>query len=524
MSSDTTAKRYNSILEIIDKRLVPDESAKKARGEVFTPLSLVREMLFGLRKSALGKDNTEIWGIDKNGNFFDDDESDRVGGIPLEVWRNPETKWLDPANGIGNFPVVAFYMLDYQLGKHGPKEFKGDNNKDKRRKHIVKNMLYMIEYNKGNVNTSRKIFAKIVPGVEANICCADTLKLTDEKLKSVFGVNRFDVIMGNPPFNPGPLWQKFVDWSLAKSIILLFLVPSNFTSNITGLKVIDKIKDTLFLIKFLERKDFNNQINIDTLYFYTNKEYNKGKVLINYLVEVDKNDPFVNYNNTIEGTIFNKLKNFKEHLNLLKGKNDTLNYENPKETDNIKFKKDSTHTHKLLSRLGGGEIEYYWVRKFVEEDTKEPKIVFPRGTASYNTLSNLLKLNKDIVYSTVVEGDTILSNGIMYLPIKTISEFENYRFYILRSKIIRLVFIRVNHLSELTKTIFNYIPRISPKDMKSDVLIYKAIGLTEKEINYIDNFFVKNNVTKPEQKTAKASKPKKGGTHRFNTTRKNRLS
>ena len=144
-----TTKRYNSILEIIDKRLIPDEGAKKARGEVFTPLNLVREMLFGLRKSALEKGETVIWGINDEGNFFDDKESDRVGGIPLDVWRDPNTKWLDPANGIGNFPVVAFYMLDYQLGNHGTAEFKGDKNKEKCRKHIVKNMLYMIELNKG---------------------------------------------------------------------------------------------------------------------------------------------------------------------------------------------------------------------------------------------------------------------------------------------------------------------------------------------------------------------------------------
>jgi hypothetical protein len=194
-------KRYNNVLDIIDKRLIPNEAAKKARGEVFTPLALVREMLFGLSKSALAAGKIEIWGIDATGRCIGGDEADRVGGIPLEVWRDPTTKWLDPANGIGNFPVVTFYMLDYQLGEHGPAELRGDSNKKKRRGHIVKNMLYMIELNKGNVNTSRKIFEQIVPGVTANICCADTLSMTDEKLLDVFGINRFDVVMGNPPFN-----------------------------------------------------------------------------------------------------------------------------------------------------------------------------------------------------------------------------------------------------------------------------------------------------------------------------------
>lgn len=133
----------------------------------------------------------------KNGKFFDDDEDDRVGGIPLEVWRNPDTRWLDPANGIGNFPYVAFHMLDYQLGNHGPLNMK---DKTVRRKHIVEKMLYMIELDKGNVNTSFKIFEHLVPGSKPNICCADTLKLKDADLQRNFGVSTFHVVMGNPPF------------------------------------------------------------------------------------------------------------------------------------------------------------------------------------------------------------------------------------------------------------------------------------------------------------------------------------
>lgn len=201
MAEVDSGKRYNRVLEIIEKRLIPDEEAKKARGEVFTPLKLVREMLFGLRKSAIEQGRTEIWGLNADGDFFDDDESDRVGGIPLPIFRDAESKWLDPANGIGNFPVVAFYMLDYQLNKHGINPlFKGDENTKKRREHIVKNMLYMIELNKGNVNASIKIFHLIAPDVKPNVCCANTLEMTDDKLKGAFGVNRFHVVMGNPPF------------------------------------------------------------------------------------------------------------------------------------------------------------------------------------------------------------------------------------------------------------------------------------------------------------------------------------
>ena len=212
--------KNRNVLEIIESRLIPDEGAKKARGEVFTPIPLVSEMLLGLRRSVLKrlkgrlpdmlKNPSEyydlIWGVDRDGKTIEDDPKDKVGGIPLDKFRDPDTKWLDPANGIGNFPVVAFSMLDYQLSKHGKKpEFRGDSDiaTAKRRKHIIENMIYMIEINKGNTNTARNIFNLIFPGATPNIICANTLTLSENDLRLVKFPTQFDVIMGNPPYNTG---------------------------------------------------------------------------------------------------------------------------------------------------------------------------------------------------------------------------------------------------------------------------------------------------------------------------------
>lgn len=199
-------KRHTKILEIIKKRLIPDEIAKKDRGEVFTPLNLVREMLYGKKKdkprcSDIHSDSFYecIFGMNANGEYIDMPDNQRLGGIPLGVWRDPKNKWLDPANGIGNFPVIAFYMLDYQLGKHVD-GFKGPANRLKRHKHIIEKMLYMMEINKSNCNTTRKIFKLICSAAEPNICCSDSLKVTDEQLDRKFGTHTFDVVMGNPPF------------------------------------------------------------------------------------------------------------------------------------------------------------------------------------------------------------------------------------------------------------------------------------------------------------------------------------
>jgi hypothetical protein len=281
-----TAKRYNSILKIIDDRLVPDEGAKKARGEVFTPLNLVREMLFGIRKGSKKTDETEIWGINKDGNFFDEDEDNRVGGIPLPIWRDPKTKWLDPANGIGNFPVVAFYILDYQLGEHGPKEFRGGDNKIKRRRHIVKNMLYMIELNKGNVNTSRKIFEKIVPGVSPNILCANTLEMTDERLKKEFGINKFHVVMGNPPYQPNQLWEKFIIKGISyleEDGFIGFVVPTSWTSPTSDSwkKLRELDIQVINNASYLEKQYFP-KVSSTFSYFIVNNNKPRGKTIVIY--------------------------------------------------------------------------------------------------------------------------------------------------------------------------------------------------------------------------------------------------
>jgi hypothetical protein len=236
--------KNSNVLEIIESRLIPDEGAKKARGEVFTPIPLISEMLFGLRRSVLKRMNGTlpdidmlknpsdyyelIWGLDRDGKIKEDEPKDRVGGIPLDKFKDPNTKWLDPANGIGNFPVVAFSMLDYQLMKHSEK-FGGDSEiaTAKRRKHIIENMLYMIEINKGNTNTARNIFNLILPGAKPNIICANTLTLSEENLRLLNFPTQFDVIMGNPPYNSGGVKSSGIGDSTYESIWPYFVRGSD---------------------------------------------------------------------------------------------------------------------------------------------------------------------------------------------------------------------------------------------------------------------------------------------------------
>ncbi len=218
---------HTNVLHKIEERLVPNTKAKEARGEVFTPLTLVYEMILGVRKSDL-----TIWGMKEDHSFFYDNPDDRIGGVPLAILRHPESTFLDPACGIGNFPIAVFSILDFTLSKKIP-------NESKRHKHIVEKMLFMLELSQKNVTTAKKLFDKLVPGATPNLLCVDSLTMTDEKLKDEFKVNRFTIVMGNPPFNEGgtktegekAVYKKFISYGfdlLEKNGCLVYVHPPNF--------------------------------------------------------------------------------------------------------------------------------------------------------------------------------------------------------------------------------------------------------------------------------------------------------
>mgnify|MGYP003144876959 CR=1 FL=1 len=172
MTTEDIHKKINEYLPVREEK-------KNKNGEVFTPVKLIEEML------------------DK---------------LPVDVWKNPELKWLDPANGIGNFPMIIYKKLLQNL----PDKFVSCyTNENEKKKHIIENMLYMTELDPVNVKISRSIF-----GSNANIACGDFLK--EEWKRDFNGIDKFDIIVGNPPFQieqegkrkggygGRTLWDKFI--------------------------------------------------------------------------------------------------------------------------------------------------------------------------------------------------------------------------------------------------------------------------------------------------------------------------
>ena len=156
---------------------VGKEEVKKF-GEVMTPIELVEEML---------------------------------DTLPPRVWTNPDLKWLDPCNGVGIFPAVIVERLMKGLTKAIP-------DQKERYQHIVENMIHVCELQHKNLFLHMCAFdPKDLYAM--NVYCGSYLdEGFDTHAMEVWGVEKFDIIVMNPPYQEHkegnkkskPLWNLFV--------------------------------------------------------------------------------------------------------------------------------------------------------------------------------------------------------------------------------------------------------------------------------------------------------------------------
>lgn len=188
------------------------ENKVKKYGEVFTPLLLVNSLL-----------NT----------------------LPIHVWSNPNLKWLDPANGRGVFPYMIVKRLMDGLIEWEPDE-------GLRYKHIIENMIYVCELQPANMLHYESAFN---PNNEYKMNTHLGSFLDD-----VFPDIRFDIIVGNPPYQSdkkggqNKIYNQFCKKSLdilSDDGLLLFITPTSVLNKgkrfclncIQGLRYVKFISD-----------------------------------------------------------------------------------------------------------------------------------------------------------------------------------------------------------------------------------------------------------------------------------------
>ena len=209
MSLQSLVDSPKELLGLIQECLKPKEIDKKKFGEVFTPMSFINNDMLG--------DLEEYYKVKYDKNIFEDET----------------LKWGDTSTGMGNFPVAIYYKLMDGLKEKIP------NEKD-RKKHILEKMLFMAEYSRKNCFIVKQIF-NMNNEFKLNLYEGDSLQL--DILKE-FGITKFDIVIGNPPYNhelttkkgsATALYNKFVEYYIEKCDLLCFVIPSRWFSGGKGL-------------------------------------------------------------------------------------------------------------------------------------------------------------------------------------------------------------------------------------------------------------------------------------------------
>lgn len=188
--------------KIKESRLSNNNSNKYTLDSYATDnMNLVREYVkvAPTEVKQFGEVMTPIWLVDS-----------MLDQLPYEVWTNPNLKWLDPCSGIGTFMSVVVTRLMKGLESFQP-------NPELRYKHIMENMIYVCELQSKNCFLYMYAFDP-EDNFAINIHNGSFLDYNFNNVMSQWGVDKFDVIVMNPPYNDGNenrgsshvLWDKFV--------------------------------------------------------------------------------------------------------------------------------------------------------------------------------------------------------------------------------------------------------------------------------------------------------------------------
>lgn len=433
----------------VEKHLPPKTFEKKQFGEVFTPLALVREMLDAIDKYA-----------DK------------------DFWKNPDLKILDPAAGIGNFPLIAFEKLDEGLKDKIP-------NASKRKRHILENMLYMVELNGNNVRLMKKILGG--DKYNLNIIKGDALsETTHAKVTKCLGETSlsFDLIMGNPPYQPQSddkkggksLWTDFVIQSLGmlkKNAYLTFIHPALWRKPGNDMRQYLFTRQMLRLVirnKIQGQSMFQSTTRYD--WYVLRNHSSVQKTVVNFEDETDQKmqiSPKVPFIPNFGWTIFKKV------LQKLDGNN------------GIQTQGDSAcHTSReFVTKTPNDKYPYVLVNSISK--TKGINYAYSSKPHPHQNNKKVIFSNGEVIVPIYDSGKLGVTQGGIYILVKDENE-GNMLVKYLKSKLVRYIVMATKWSNfETNKQIFWYIPQPQIIGNLTDSGIYTFFGLSRTEIYDIES-------------------------------------
>jgi SAM-dependent methyltransferase len=433
----------NKLRELIEKHFIPTQEEKKDNAEIPTPVKLVDDML---------------------------------NIVPVEFWKKPH-RVLEPCCGKGNFVLGIFDRFYKGLEEIYPDEIE-------RCRVIMTECIYYADLTALNVFITTEIMKCHVQSYcgldelnfEFNNYTGNTLEID---VYSIWKINNFDAVIGNPPYQPPSndkkggtsIWNKFVSLSLSKLLkergYLVFVHPALWR------KPDNKLRDEMFLkqIHYLSihsDSDGNKMFGATTRFDYYLLEntptYKTTRVMFEdkkeYDILITKTLPFIpNFGWSIFDKVFKKLNN-----------------------NGIIVNRDSDcHTSRsYVSKLKTNEYKYQLLNSISKTKGK---------TFCYSSRPHKVHYNKKVLFSNgrhIVpfydNGELGVTEGGLYTIVNDENEGKKLVEYLNSNLVVYLMKATKWSNFETSKQLFWYIPLPTDIHNVNNPNVNTYFDLTQEEI------------------------------------------
>jgi hypothetical protein len=446
MSIKSLIDRPKELLELINECLKPKTVEKKTFGEVFTPMDFINDKQLKDLENYWKKKHNEV------------------------IWTNEKLTYYDPAAGMGNYPIAIYYKLMDGLKNKIP-------NEQCRKKHIIEKMLFMGELNKKNCFVLKQIF-NLNNEYNLNLYEGNTLEMD---IKKEFNKSKFDIIIGNPPYNEEltkvgarPLYNKFIEYYLNNCDYLTYIVPSRWFAGGKGLdkfrEMMLKRKDIVYITHYDDAcKIFGNSVDI------------KGGV--NYFLIDKTHDGLCNYNgsniqlNKYDIMVDSKYYNIIEKIS----KYDSIT----KYYISQDYYKIQTNDSRLIDENKKGYIKcYVSQQKGFQKYIKKDEIKKPTNNYKVITARAAFKANSGFGNTFVGNLDEVHTKSYISFNVATEKEAKSLVSY-MKCKLPNFM-LSIRKLSQdISENTCKWIPLPTLDKEWTDDDVYKYFKLTTEEIKLV---------------------------------------
>ena len=440
------------VLDLIESYVGVSKIEKKLLGEVQTPVALVNEM---------------------------------VNTIPIEFWSKQDSKILDPSNGTGVFPCVVIQRLMKGLVEWQP-------DPELRFKHIMENMIHICELQPKNMFIYLQLFD---PNHEYKMNWYRGSFLDegfDKHMKEVWGLDGFNFILTNPPFQEvdektgkskpagANLWSKFLYKSidvLKNNGKLLLIHPPAWRSY--GNKMLDDIFYK-YQLKHLEvgtsKKYFPTTSSRFDWYYLIKSENLKEKTKV--LCDIDmKNggkiiESKILFNHEIKVipnlltsdsiSILNKL-NIDKKLEIVRS------CEYHTQNADLKKEKNDEYTYPIIHTVSKDGL---------------PGILWAKNPHKKQNSLKIVVSNAGYLIPYFDKGMMGTTQNAFFVEVKDENEAKLISDLII-SKIFKF-YLHMNKFSAYFNRVLNTLPYPDIKNPVSDEKLYEYFNLTDEEIKLIE--------------------------------------